>query len=371
MNPKITYVFGSGRTIKLESKNQSAKDFFYGYFDFKDEFLDTDYLEFDKDVSNAFFYKLLYFLSKILRKLSNLPFFFESILSKKNKRKFKNSDYIIATTDRIGVSLLPYLIQNKIFSYNKTTTIVMGLLGKNQDKLINKLFQRMFINLFFNCSDNLIFLSKNEYLQSRMSYIKYKDKFHYVPFCTDVNFWNINKKEVSDYVLFIGNDGRRKFDLVLQIAEQLPNLKFKIVSEKIPFDRIKSKNIELVEGQWNKSVLTDHEIKEIYSNAALSIIPIKNSYQPSGQSVALQSMSLKVPVLITDTVGFWDKEKFKDKNNIWFLENNNLQNWCENISYLMDNEQERYKISNKAKKTVNQSFNTQLFYEELKKIIFS
>ena len=28
-------------------------------------------------------------------------------------------------------------------------------------------------------------------------------------------------------------------------------------------------------------------------------------------------------------------------------------------------------ISNKAKKTVNQSFNTQLFYEELKKIIFS
>ena len=37
MNPKITYVFGSGRTIKLESKNQSAKDFFYGYFDFKDD----------------------------------------------------------------------------------------------------------------------------------------------------------------------------------------------------------------------------------------------------------------------------------------------------------------------------------------------
>ena len=61
-------------------------------------------------------------------------------------------------------------------------------------------------------------------------------------------------------------------------------------------------------------------------------------------------MSLKVPVLITDTVGFWDKEKFKDKNNIWFLENNNLQNWCDNISYLMDHEQEIFKFQIKLKK---------------------
>ena len=43
MDPKITYVFGSGRTIKLESNNQSAKDFFYGYLDFKDEFIERAY----------------------------------------------------------------------------------------------------------------------------------------------------------------------------------------------------------------------------------------------------------------------------------------------------------------------------------------
>ena len=34
----------------------------------------------------------------------------------------------------------------------------------------------------------------------------------------------------------------------------------------------------------------------------------------------------------------------------------------------MDHEQERFQISDKAKKTVNQFFNTQLFYEELKKL---
>ena len=64
MDPKITYVFGSGRTTKLESNNQIAKDFFYGYFDFKDEFKDTDFLEFDKDVSNSFFINSFIFFQK-------------------------------------------------------------------------------------------------------------------------------------------------------------------------------------------------------------------------------------------------------------------------------------------------------------------
>ena len=33
-------------------------------------------------------------------------------------------------------------------------------------------------------------------------YIKYRDKFT-IPLCIDVNFWDIDKKEISDYVLFI------------------------------------------------------------------------------------------------------------------------------------------------------------------------
>ena len=125
MDPKITYVFGSGRTIKLESNNQSAKDFFYGYLDFKDEFIDTDFLEFDKDVSNAFFYKLLYFLSKIL-KLSNLPFFFESILSKKKQKNLKIQIILLPLLTELVFHFFHILFKIKFFLTTKQQLLSWG-----------------------------------------------------------------------------------------------------------------------------------------------------------------------------------------------------------------------------------------------------
>ena len=63
--------------------------------------------------------------------------------------------------------------------------------------------------------------------------------------------------------------------------------------------------MKLIEGHWNYEILSDEELKEIYNNAILTIIPLKDSLQPSGQSVALQSMSSGTPVMISKTSGFW------------------------------------------------------------------
>ena len=49
---------------------------------------------------------------------------------------------------------------------------------------------------------------------------------------------------------------------------------------------------------------------EVYKKSGLTIIPLKNSYQPSGQSVTLQSMAVGTPVMITKTDGFWDLNSF-------------------------------------------------------------
>ena len=67
-----------------------------------------------------------------------------------------------------------------------------------------------------------------------------------------------------------------------------------------------------------KDFMPSHEtvfLKDLYHNNRLTILPIKNTYQPSGQSVTLQSMAVGTPVLITKTEGFWDKNNFIDKKN--------------------------------------------------------
>ena len=58
----------------------------------------------------------------------------------------------------------------------------------------------------------------------------------------------------------------------------------------------------------------------LYHDADLTIIPLIDTLQPSGQSVALQSIVCGTPVLITKTSGFWDPTKFKNKINIMFFE---------------------------------------------------
>ena len=58
--------------------------------------------------------KILKILDKVLRKLTNLPFYIHLILSKKNYQKIKNSQLIISTNDRLAISSLPMIIFFKI-----------------------------------------------------------------------------------------------------------------------------------------------------------------------------------------------------------------------------------------------------------------
>ena len=318
---KVTYIFGFGRSKLISSAENFADEFFYGYFKLLNDKQNINYIEFEDNSEKLSFKIISSFISRVLRKVSKLSFFIENICNLKNFKILWNTNHIIATNDRIGISLLPFLIIYKLFNVNQTTVVVMGLLAKQTRNLTSHIIQRILLNIFFSLGSNFIFLSKGECIQAEVSYKKYKEKFHFVPFCVDTSFWkrDASKKIKRTKILFIGNDGRREYDLVLEIAKALPQYEFLLINSNIEETLINSDNVTLIKGSWNKRVLTDQQLRDFYHEGLLSIIPIKNTYQPSGQSVALQSMSMKVPVIISDTIGFWDKEMFKNNENIFFM----------------------------------------------------
>jgi len=364
---EVTYVFGFGRSDLISSNEKFANDFFYGYFNFLKKYKNIKFLEFNDNKKSV-----LSIISKILRKLTKLSFFIENICSVHNFKTLWKTKHIIATNDRIGVSLMPFLIVYKFFNVNKTSVIVMGLLAKETTNIINHILQRLLLNIFFYLCSDFIFLSKSELKQAQVSYKKFKHKFHFIPFCIDTEFWKIDKDKNFDKnkIIFVGNDGRRDYDLVLKIAKELPEYEFLVITSNIDSSELLSQNVELVKGSWNKRILSDDDLKRYYQKSLLSIIPINNTYQPSGQSVALQSMAMGVPVMITDTIGFWDREIFRDKDNIFFAADNNLNTWVENIKNIINNPQIKDLVSENGNKTVNQSYNSEFFYESLEKILF-
>ena len=72
----------------------------------------------------------------------------------------------------------------------------------------------------------------------------------------------------------------------------------------------------------------------MYKKALITIIPLKDSFQPSGQSVCLQSMCVGTPVLISKTKGVWDTNLFKDQENIYFADNS-ISDWSQKIDKIL------------------------------------
>lgn len=371
-NTKITYIFGTGREKKLSDKFISD-EFFYGYIYFKNLYPNTTLIELNESLKNSTFSsKLIFIFDRILNKISNLPFYMNEILTISNIKKITKSKNLILTNDRIGISLLPVLIYLKIFKKINVIVIVMGLLNNKQGGGLVNFIQRVFIRLFLNLCDKFVFLGKGEFEVASKIYSKNKNKFKFIPFGIDTKFWNNDQKNFNnrnkEFILFIGNDSKREFDKVVEISKILKNYKFIFVTTNIN-DKDIGKNVELINGSWNKLILTDNEIKEIYTKGILTILPLKNTFQPSGQSVALQSMAMGVPVLITKTKGFWDLNSFINNQNIFFIESNSVSKWAESIKNLIQNEELLNKVSTNGKKLVHENFTSRMFNLELHKLI--
>ena len=116
--------------------------------------------------------------------------------------------------------------------------------------------------------------------------------------------------------------------------------------------------------------MSDYDLKKLYLESFLTIIPLKNTYQPSGQSVALQSMSLGTPVMISNTSGFWDDSSFFDNENIFFIEEEEeVSAWVNKILKVYKDFKLLEKLSNNAKHKVINDYNLYKFDEKIKNII--
>lgn len=358
-NSNLTYVFGAGRIERLKSNNLKAKEFFYGY-----EYLASKYevdlieMEFPNSKKN-----LLYFTDKVLRKITNLPIYYKDILDFKNILRISKSDKVIFTSELLLLSMLPVVLILKIFKKIEIYVIVMGLFGRKENNKLISLFQKFYINVFLLVSKKVFFLGKGEIIEAEKKWKIYSNKFTFLPFSIDYSFWSNkeNLEQDKNKILFIGNDGKRDYDLILKIAEQLPDLEFVFITSQINKCDLKSSNVTLIKGKWNENYLTEVEIKKHYTNSAMTLIPLKNSYQPSGQSVCLQSMACGTPVLISKTNGFWDIENFKNNTNIIFINDNVLNTWVNIIKNTFNDKNLLNKLSNNGKALVKRRYNLNVF----------
>ena len=273
----LTYVFGSGRTRKIKESNYKAKEFFYSLFYFSEKKKDIELIEMEPENFNPTGMKVvLKVIDKILRKLTNLPFYLCEILSKKNLNILLNSNKVVITNDRLAISLLPFLFYIKIFKDIDIYVIIMGLFSKKKGNFVVAFLQRLFIRVLIKLSKNLIFLGKGEYENSKNKVNKnLAKKFTFLPFSVDYDFWseNINVKKNNSQILFIGNDGNRDYEFLINLAKNMNNFNFIFISKNINNINLPD-NVQLLSGSWNDYELNDEEIRLYYQSSFLVINPL-------------------------------------------------------------------------------------------------
>ena len=365
----ITYIFSQNRKKNYHNKDSYAKDFYYGLHNFENKSNNIEVIEFSE--SKSFINRLLIIFDKAMNKFLSLPFYSSKLTNLENLKKIKKTDYLFLINEGVGFSSLFLIIIGRFFKRIKISMFVMGLYSKKIkfDKL--KFLHMFFVRLLVLNINNIFFLGNAEFEKAISTHKRYSEKFKFLPFCIDTEFWtDKNNKDVTKNknIIFVGNDGNRDFELLLKLAENLKQYNFIVVSSNEIFKKIDLPNVKIHNGFWGSEEISDSDLRDLYLKSKLSIIPLKESFQPSGQSVALQSMSLGIPVMITDTQGFWQKDIFLDNENIIYINDFDYKTWVLKINEIFNDDSKIKKISKNAKNTIFENYKLEVLYDFLNQL---
>ena len=363
----ITYIFMKGRALKQKNETIIPNDFFY-FYEKIEESREFNSKLLEVNSTNKFNpFRYLYSLyEKYLRNRTGLSFYGNEFLKYQNIKTVYKSDKILLVNESVSFSLLLIFFFLKKITKVEISIFLMGLFSKLDIK--NKYHKRI-LNRMLNLYDKFIFVGKGEYDFALKNFPDWSEKYYFLPFSVDQDFWKSNKNaQNKKEILFLGNDLNRDFEFAYNLGKNLDRYSFIFVSNS--FSKYKKyKNIQILDSNWLEGGITDIDIRNIFEKSACTIVPLINTIQPSGQSVSLQSMSMNVPVIITKTKGFWDYDTFENNRNIIFAEKNDIKLWESLIENLFKDNSLYGNLIMNAKKTMEDDYNQDKLFKKFLKII--
>lgn len=299
---RVAFLFKSGREARLSGS--CPTEFFYGLIQLQqagyDAAIVTDH-EFNLDNPPGRFWRAL---SQFSYKSIGIPLWPLARLARRAVRdRLDAYDHLVVTTNIFGLCLGVLhrlkLIRPNIFF------IAMGLIEPTTPPRVIGVYRWIF--------KNGVAIRTLSEIDASLLTEKFGFSVSYIPFGVDSLFWTPAEADArvaaGNYVLSIGNDAHRDYRTLLKAWKpNYPMLRV-VTGQNIVSD---APNVEILRGGWHKQILTDGDIRSLIQGARFVILPIRNTVQPSGQSVCLQAMACGKAVIITDFPGLWNRELLRD-----------------------------------------------------------
>lgn len=356
---KIAFVFNSGRIQRIDSVTSGVapSEFFYGAIEMGKNGHTIDYYEIDPKWAPGWFGGIINSLAYrglLPEKMTG------GVVVQINDliNELREYDVVVATTSGIGFALA---IQKFIRKLSWPLVCIQCGIFNNPYNY----FKRKTSEILLSRMDSILF--------GEGELPPYRDLFKRCKlasvnqFGVDRNFWFPSKEErEGDYILSIGNDGRRDFDTVIEAARSL-DMELKILTSR-PLPENLPGNVTLLKSSWHNEVISDMDLRELYQNSHCTVVSIVDSYQPSGQSVALQAMACGSPVILTRTKGLWSDSLMKDKQNVLFCRPGNHEDIVRCVQDISADAKLRETLIEGARETIESTCNIECFADGVEAI---
>jgi glycosyltransferase involved in cell wall biosynthesis len=157
---------------------------------------------------------------------------------------------------------------------------------------------------------------------------------HVVPFGVDTGFWSPAAVTPAREVVAIGNDGHRDWETLVAAAPYI-SAPVRIFTRHARPPTLPP-NVTWEAADWYAELLSDEDVRELYRQAAVVVVPTKDVRQPSGQSVTLQAMATGRPVVLTRTRGLWAPDSLRDGENIVLAPPGDARELAHSVRLLLD-----------------------------------
>jgi glycosyltransferase involved in cell wall biosynthesis len=184
-------------------------------------------------------------------------------------------------------------------------------------------------------------------------------------FGVDLRFWTPGETG-GEYVLAIGNDENRDYATLIDAATKI-QAPIRIITQ-LSLPKNLPPNVTVHRGSWHTRQFADSEIRDLYHGAACVVTPLRESLQPSGQSVTLQAMACGRPVVLTTTSGLWSAEHMIDGKNLLLVPPGDSTALAEKVNLLLDDQPFSSRIAVAGRETAASYGDIRFFAERLLRV---
>jgi glycosyltransferase involved in cell wall biosynthesis len=176
-----------------------------------------------------------------------------------------------------------------------------------------------------------------------------------LPFGADTSYWRpLPDEPHADVVVAVGQDRNRDYDLLAATPGRHP---IRIVTRRPVRIPDGATNVQVTPGDfYGSDSLSDDELRRLYNAARAVVVPLRDVWQPSGQSVTMQAMSCGRPVILTQTRGLWAPDLIRDGDNCLLVPPGDAAALAAAIGRLRSDPDLAARLGSRARATVLQHF---------------